>query len=165
MQTELLPIVVVGLLLCLGVLAIFFLSKKTYQHPYQKRFGILTNAEKEYFFIIKELIGNRYLIFPQLSIDRIIWINSTKEQFWHYKKQVDRKTVDFVLVDPQTTEPKLIIELDDRSHDKPDRIRRDKFVDSVFAGAGIPILHQRVYRHFDKSKVGYNLHEALRGVN
>ena len=33
------------------------------------------------------------------------------------------------------------MELDDPSHDRPERIERDEFVDHVYEAAGIPLIH------------------------
>jgi len=38
-------------------------------------------------------------------------------------------------------EPKLAIELDDKSHQRKDRQERDAFVDEVFRAAGLPLVH------------------------
>jgi hypothetical protein len=37
--------------------------------------------------------------------------------------------------------PRLVVELDDRSHDRADRQARDAFVDQVLYAASYPILH------------------------
>ena len=55
--------------------------------------------------------------------------------------KVQRKHVDFVLFDPEALEVKLIIELDDTTHDRQDRVNRDVFVDNVLEGTGYKILH------------------------
>lgn len=55
--------------------------------------------------------------------------------------KVQRKHVDFVLFDPEVMEVKLIIELDDTTHDRQDRVNRDVFVDNVLEGTGYKILH------------------------
>lgn len=55
--------------------------------------------------------------------------------------KVQRKHVDFVLFDPESMEVKLIVELDDTTHDRQDRVNRDVFVDNVLEGTGYKILH------------------------
>lgn len=55
--------------------------------------------------------------------------------------KVQRKHVDFVLFDPVAMEVKLIIELDDTTHDRQDRVNRDVFVDNVLEGTNYKILH------------------------
>ena len=56
--------------------------------------------------------------------------------------RVAQKSVDFVVVDGQGRIV-LVIELDDRSHDQPDRRRRDEMVDAVLEHCAIPIKRIR----------------------
>ena len=66
-----------------------------------------------------------------------------------YVNTLDRKHVYFLLCDPTDMRPLLGIELDDKSHRRPDRLQRDMFVDQVFDVAGLTLLHvpvQRAYR-------------------
>lgn len=51
---------------------------------------------------------------------------------------VGLKSVDFAIIDVQGRVV-LVIELDDKTHDQPDRRRRDTMVDSVLQRCGIPI--------------------------
>jgi hypothetical protein len=60
--------------------------------------------------------------------------------------------VDFVICDPKTMVPQFALELDDSSHNRPDREERDAFVDQVFAAAELPLLHIPV-------RAGYNTAE------
>lgn len=63
----------------------------------------------------------------------------------HYKAalyRVQSKHVDFVFTDKSLV-ARYVIELDDRSHDTPDRIKRDLFVDTVLKSCGYKVLHIR----------------------
>lgn len=55
--------------------------------------------------------------------------------------RIQSKQVDFVVCRPVDTRPMLIVELDDRTHQRQDRRERDAFVDTACAAAGLPILH------------------------
>ena len=46
-------------------------------------------------------------------------------------RRVSQKHVDFVLYDPWTSGIAAVIELDDRSHDEPQRRRRDRFLNEA----------------------------------
>jgi hypothetical protein len=48
--------------------------------------------------------------------------------------------VDFLLCDSIIMRPLAGIELDDRSHERPDRRTRDELVGEVFANAGLPLV-------------------------
>jgi len=54
---------------------------------------------------------------------------------------INAKHVDFLLCDPATTRPLIVIELDDASHQRQDRVDRDDFVNSACAAAKLPVLH------------------------
>ncbi len=56
--------------------------------------------------------------------------------------RVAQKSVDFAVIDRQGRVA-LVIELDDRSHDRSDRRRRDEMVDAVLAHCAIPIKRIR----------------------
>ena len=66
--------------------------------------------------------------------------NNPKYKTCFYKIQA--KHVDFVLA-KENLVAKYIIELDDSSHDTPDRTERDQFVDAVVTACGYKILHTR----------------------
>ena len=54
-----------------------------------------------------------------------------------------------------------VVELDDRSHLRPDRIARDKFVDAALAEAGIPILHYPVRAEYSPAEIQAKLCETI----
>ena len=62
--------------------------------------------------------------------------------------RVQAKHVDFVLCHPQTVAPALVIELDDASHQLPERQERDIFLNEVLRVAGIPLLCAPVRKSF-----------------
>lgn len=64
--------------------------------------------------------------------------------------RVQSKHVDFVVVAGPRMLPIRVVELDDASHQRPDRIERDILVDRVLHHAGIPILHVPVERMNDE---------------
>lgn len=75
------------------------------------------------------------LVNPRPGTSHSIW----KSRFY----KICSKHVDFVLCN-QNMEVKLIIELDDKSHEREDRIARDKFVDKTLEEEGYTILHTYV---------------------
>ena len=66
--------------------------------------------------------------------------------------QINQKHVDFLLVRTSDRSPVAGIELDDSTHARSDRQKRDVFVDEVFRSCGLPLLHapaQATYRAAD----------------
>lgn len=64
-----------------------------------------------------------------------------KEGWQAARNRIDRKHVDFILCKPTDTRPMLVIELDDKTHERADRMERDNFLDSACKAAGLPVLH------------------------
>ncbi len=105
---------------------------------------ILTPREKRFYPYLKEVadeLGLTVSLKPRLG-DLVSGAHhqysseGAKELF-----KVQRKHVDFALFDPDTLETKLIIELDDTTHERQDRVNRDVFVDNVLENTGYKILH------------------------
>ncbi len=67
--------------------------------------------------------------------------------------RIAARHVDFALCEFDTLRPRLVIELDGRSHRRPDRVEHDAFVDRVFAEAALPILHVPFRRAYDPGEL------------
>lgn len=79
-------------------------------------------------------------------------------------RKVSQKHVDFLLCHQTTLKPILAIELDDRSHDRPDRIARDQFVDAAYKSAGIRVLHIPVQSEYHTGSLLAALQPYLTGT-
>ena len=75
--------------------------------------------------------------------------------------RINRKHVDFVLCDPASLQPRCAIELDDASHQRPDRAERDAFVEAVFAGARLPLLRLPARRAYAAQELTARLQAVL----
>ena len=78
--------------------------------------------------------------------------------WWRAFNRISAKHLDFVLCDA-AYRPALALELDDRSHQRPDRRRRDRLVEQALARAGLPLLRLRPARSWPE--LPQLLHEAL----
>ena len=78
-----------------------------------------------------------------------------------HANRIDRKHVDFVLCDPKTMQPKLVVELDDSSHQRADRKKRDQEVDDAFSAAQLPILHVICKSQYQSENLKRQIQTAL----
>jgi len=62
---------------------------------------------------------------------------------------VASKSVDFVVIETTTGNPRLVIELDDRTHERGDRQRQDAFVDDILRQAGIRLVRFKPLEDLD----------------
>ena len=103
---------------------------------------LLTRREYAFFKALQPL-AQKYnlMICPKIRLADLVSVpQGTKEAKWF--NYIKAKHVDFTLCD-MDLRVKLIIELDDSTHDRPDRQTRDDFVDRVFQQINVKLLHVR----------------------
>jgi hypothetical protein len=67
--------------------------------------------------------------------------------------RLNQKHVDFLLVKTNDVSPLAGVELDDSSHQRDDRMTRDKFVDEVFAACKLPLIHVMAKSSYNTSEL------------
>lgn len=77
--------------------------------------------------------------------------------------RLSQKHVDFVLVGVDDAQVKLVIELDDKTHLKPQRRDRDALVDEILTAAGIPIIRFWVAAGYDAELLRLRIAECVPG--
>ena len=109
------------------------------------------------FFALLCATKNQYLVFPKVRLGDILDIQhgiSWKRRN-HAFNHIKSKHIDFLIVSRDTLKIVWAIELDDSSHNRPDRQWRDDFVDAALDAANIKI------QHF-KAKMAYNADEIAK---
>lgn len=147
-------IVFLGIIFVIVLFAIQFFTKKdsdeTSQYlPYLKKTYLMTKAEHEFYKVLDQAVAGKYHIIPQVPLSNIVQVNKYEKHLQTYRNKIDRKCLDFVLFDKEYFTPHLVIELDDSSHELPDRQTRDHFVDAVLNKAGIKIEHIKTAHSYD----------------
>jgi predicted RNA-binding Zn-ribbon protein involved in translation (DUF1610 family) len=108
--------------------------------PYLIRDDFLSPAELNFYLVLKSTTADWALVFTKVSLNDVFYARTSDPSSHRtYTNKIDRKHVDFLLCDPKTVKPILGIELDDKSHQRPDRQERDEFVQNVFAAAKLPL--------------------------
>ena len=57
-----------------------------------------------------------------------------------YFRRISQKHIDFLICEKESLKPVLGIELDDRSHQREDRQKRDEFVNALYENIGLKML-------------------------
>jgi hypothetical protein len=102
----------------------------------------ITEAEKDFLEILKQVVGNDYRIEPQVQLSSIVRPTDSNGCYTNYTdfNRIKAKSIDFVLFDDKN-KPYLAIDLDDRSHFRWDRMKRDQFVNDLMDEVGLRIIH------------------------
>jgi hypothetical protein len=96
----------------------------------KKKF-FMSRAEHECFDALLAAVGEEFYIFAQVHLPPLI-DNKVVGQNWAAAfKHINGKSVDFVLCDKAYIAPKRAIELDNKTHARPDRRERDMEVERI----------------------------------
>jgi hypothetical protein len=128
--------------------------------PYRVRDDFLSPAEHSFYLVLKQMMGEHFAICPKVSLADIFFVTRPNENMSAYNR-INRKHVDFLICEPKTMRPRLAIELDDRSHQRPERMERDDFVDGVFEAARLPLVHVPVQAAYNTAELGGLFKQAL----
>jgi len=128
--------------------ATYLSEKQSSSNGNENRYNLKENpmspAEENFFFILKQIVDGKYTIQTQVQLSSIVKPKDSNAHYTNYSdlNKIIKKSVDFVLYDKRY-KPVLVIELDDSSHFKWDRIKRDEFVNAVMKDVGLRIIHIR----------------------
>lgn len=129
------------------------------KYSYTRKQFFLTRAEHECYDALIAAVGDKYHVFAQVHLPTIL-DNKVKGQDWRAAlAHINRKSVDFVLCDKAYISPKLAIELDDKSHERPDRQERDREVERILSDAGVPLLRLENKGRFDPQELAQRINE------
>ncbi len=119
--------------------------------PYRLKEPFLTTTELALFRVLTEMMGNRYVICPKVSLNDVFYIVRPNENV-HFFNKFFRKHVDFLLCDPKTLAPAFGVEIV-RAVSKNDTRDYDKFMDELFTNAGLPLVHITAGEKYDPAEV------------
>lgn len=122
--------------------------------PYHRRDHFLSAAELSFYHVLHGVVKQRATLCTKVNLADVFYVkHADSSVFRSYTNKIDRKHVDFLLCAPDTMQPLMGIELDDKSHQRADRQERDAFVDTVFEAASLPLLHIPVKRTYSVSEL------------
>lgn len=109
--------------------------------PYERKY-LLTKNEYYFYKKLKEITDNHNLqILAKIRLADLIDVKKGLNKYdWNkFFGKIKAKHVDFAIADDMKI--LLIIELDDSTHNRADRIERDEFVDNALNSCGYKIIH------------------------
>lgn len=111
---------------------------------YYLRKTLFSPAERSFLGVMETMLPkDEVRVFGKVRLEDIFGVKKglSAGERQGARNRINRKHVDFLLVRASDLSPVAGIELDDSSHDEEDRQQRDAFVDTVFASAGLPLIH------------------------
>lgn len=136
-------------------------EKEKAKYQYKRRNFFLTRAEHECYDALVSAVGAEYFIFAQVHLPTLV-DNKVKGQNWRGAfRHISEKSVDFVLCDKAYISAKLAIELDDKTHERPERQERDREVERILQDAGVPLLRLENRGSFNPSELAEQIKNAV----
>ena len=132
-------------------------------HSYDRIDFLFSEAERNFLSSLGAAIQGRYAIFGKVRISDIA--EPAKRYYgkprMYVANRINQKHVDFVICQRDNLHIVGVVELDDSSHNQPNRIGRDALVDHVMQSAGIPILHVPVSSGYNVQTLQSQLQQTL----
>lgn len=124
----------------------------------------MSQGEVAFYRVLRKAVGSQYHIAFKARLADLV---TCSERAWDegFGHLIARHHVDFVLCDYRTTDVVATIELDDRSHTKPSRRRRDAFLDETLLAAGIPLIRIQAAARYDLTEISTRIAAFTAGGN
>ena len=110
-------------------------------YPYHSKM-LLTKNEYYFFKKLKDITDEKNLqILAKIRLADLVEVNQGTKDWNKYFNRIKSKHIDFAIADNM----KIIalIELDDSSHEKDNRVKRDDFVNNVLSTSGYTIIRTK----------------------
>lgn len=132
-------------------------------YPYGLRDDFLSAAEISLYHVLRTTLSPDVTIVIKPRLGDILFVRQPHIN-QAARNRIDRKHVDFLLCETASMKPRLVVELDDVSHQRKDRQERDEFVDSALKAACLPILHVRAARAYVPQELFAQIQQAIAGI-
>jgi hypothetical protein len=153
------PLVLFGTII-VSLVIVALVSLRDGPLPYERRGVLLSPAEINFLRSLQLAVREDWLIFSMVRLADIIKVRPRTRKFQNWNGRIQGKHLDFVICDLETLDVKLAIELEDPAATS-DRGRRDRFVDTALAAAGVPLLRVRVHDKYETAVLRKDLEDAL----
>jgi hypothetical protein len=128
-----------------------------------EKVALFTPAEKEFLNVLDQTVGKEFRIYGKVRIaDTILPKRTLSRKNWNrHFFQISSKHFDYVLCDKRSMDPICVIELNDRSHQKKERIKRDQLVEKACRSANLPLIWIPVQREYDKREIHHQIKKEI----
>ena len=132
--------------------------------PYKRVAGLLTQGEYAFWVPLCSAVGSSYHIQCKVRLYDLVRVPDSCPDEKKWFGRVKGYHVDFVLCDPLTLAPLLVIELDDRSHRARSQRQRDEFKARVLADAGLPLCRIRAQQAYAPEEIAQTIARHIAGA-
>lgn len=131
--------------------------------PYVLAEHLFSPAERSFLGVLEQSLGDQYRILGKVRVADVLGIASCQTRAGWQKafNQISAKHFDFLLCRPDDLQPLCAIELNDISHSRGKRKRRDDFLQRACVAAGLPLVFFPAQRSYQPEDVRAAVRVAL----
>jgi hypothetical protein len=131
--------------------------------PYGVKPCLFTPTEKSFLDCLDSVLSPDIRVFAKIRLADLFSVEKTIDRSaWRSAfNKINGKHIDFILYNATDFRPLLAIELDDKSHDRNDRQKRDIFLNEIFATSHLPLIRFKAQKTYRAEDVAQRLNEAM----
>ncbi|MCF7481528.1 DUF2726 domain-containing protein [Vibrio sp. J1-1] len=136
------------IIVVLLVVFFFIIQKYVLKHddnrdyPYRSKGALLRGQEGAFFNALRAAVGEHAVVFTKVNMSSLVAPTEikNKKQLFVASKRISRSYFDYVICDPHTLEPRVILELDDGKPLHKGKAERQKLLIHVCKTANLPLI-------------------------
>ena len=132
-------------------------------HPIRQRYFFSVN-EKRLYACLREIVGEisyaDVALFSKVRWEDI-WSAERGGERMRYRGFLRSRHIDFIILNVKKNRPAILIELNDKSHRRPDRQERDRRLREFCEDTGMPLLIIRARSRYDPAEIRRKIKECM----
>lgn len=137
-----------------GIIQILLKIKRSNEIQYKKKATLITPAERSFMKVLESIVQKNHRVFVQVRIADVITPNTqNKKNWWRLFAQISSKHFDYVICHKDTFEVVAVVELNDKSHNLPKRIERDKYIKVACLTANLVLVNIKARKYYKTEEV------------
>jgi ssDNA-binding Zn-finger/Zn-ribbon topoisomerase 1 len=149
--------IVFALLVGFSMVALKYFVKQedTKSYQYKVKGPILSSAQTAFYNALKEAVGDHGVILTKVSMANVVTPQQmkSKKQWFIANNVIAKSYFDFVVCDPRTMQPRVIIEYDNGQKLHKGKIERQRLIMQVCKSANVPLIGASVKLSYQVGKI------------
>ncbi|NGZ13413.1 DUF2726 domain-containing protein [Vibrio aestuarianus] len=152
-----------NIFIIVALLVIFFIFIQKYvikhddtkDYSYKRKSALLNASESTFYNALKSAVGDHAVVLAKVCMSNMVSPSAklNKKQWFIANSRIAKSYFDFVVCDPRTFEPRVIIELDNGKELYKGKVEREKLLIHVCKSASIPLIGANIKYSYQVSKL------------
>ena len=129
--------------------------------PYEKK-PVMSEAEQHFLRTLVHCLPTGTILLSKVRLADFLEVTERGSDYLRHFGRISQKHADFLVIASETSEPLLVVELDDASHKNSQRtMQSDAVKNQIFHAAELPLLRVPAQRRYDREDLKRLVREGL----